>query len=316
MKFITLFLTLLIGTLACWGRVIKVCKPKNEFTRLKYGEKVKVNGKKMSYSIVGEDNDSTIVLLPGLGLNSPIISFKPFAEALSEKFKVVTLEPFGYGFSDVADSERNSENIISEIHTALHNIGVDKFYLVGHSLGGLYSLGYANKYPEDLLGVVGIDNTPTEIEDVKIDYNELAPFFEYCSEQFKAGYWKTATQEEFIANSFPIDFTYNYPEEDLKNLKIIFGYTYCNENYVDEAYHFNSTIDELKNLQFPENIPVLQFISSVNSEHSDLWEPSHKDLVSNTIYNNEVIKLEGSHFLYIDQKVAIVEKIEEWINEN
>jgi len=178
MKFITLYLFLLIGTLACYGRS---CPPKNEYTRIKYGEKVNVNGYKMAYSVVGDNNDIPIVLLPGLNLNSPILTFKPLAETLSKNFKVITLEPFGYGISDEVDTDISMENIISEIHTAVHKIGLDKFYLMGHSLGGLYSLGYANKYPEDLLGFIGVDNTPSGYDEVKVNYSSAGPFYLLCN---------------------------------------------------------------------------------------------------------------------------------------
>jgi len=311
MKFITLYLILLIGILTCYGHV---CPEKNEYTRIKYGEKVKVNGKKMAFSVVGNNNDIPIVLLPGLNLISPILSFKPFAEALSKQFKVITLEPFGYGISDEADTDRNIENIISEIHTAVHEIGLDKFYLMGHSLGGLYSLGYANKYPEDLLGVIGIDNTPSGFDEVKVNYSYVGPFFIFCNERHKSGYWKNAPEEEFILNVTPLDFTYNYTEEDLENFKIIFGYTYCNDNSLNEGLHFNSDIDELKGLHFPESIPVLQFVSSSNSYIYNYWKSAHEGLISNPNFPNEVILLRGSHYLYLDQKDAIVEKVESWIN--
>jgi len=311
MKFITLYLFLLIGTLACYGRS---CPPKNEYTRIKYGEKVNVNGYKMAYSVVGDNNDIPIVLLPGLNLNSPILTFKPLAETLSKNFKVITLEPFGYGISDEVDTDRSMENIISEIHTAVHKIGLDKFYLMGHSLGGLYSLGYANKYPEDLLGFIGVDNTPSGYDEVKVNYSSAGPFYLLCNEMHKIGYWKNATDEDFMQYTTPIDFTYNYTEEDLQNFRIIFGYTFCNDNSINEGLHFNNNIDELRDLQFPESIPVLQLISSENSYFYSYWKSAHDALISNSTFPNKVEILRGTHYLFVDQKDAVAEKVERWIN--
>jgi len=314
MKFLKLFIILIIGVISCWGRAVIKCKTRNEYKSIKYGEKVKVNGKNMVFGVYGKDNDIPIVLLPGLGVNAPALLYKPFAEALSDKFKVIVIEPFGYGLSDSVKAERNIKNIISEIHTAVHKYGLKKFYLMGHSVGGLYSLGYANKYPEDLLGVIGIDNTPTGLEEVKANEDDVKARGTDCNNKFKDGYWKNITDEEFKMTTNPFDLSYKYSEEELKNYRIIFGYTFCNDNSTDETYHFNSNIDELEGLVFPESIPVLQFVSSANSNYSAGWIPSHEALVSNSTTTNEVILLEGSHFLFIDQKDAMAEKIKSWIN--
>eukprot|EP00833_Pecoramyces_ruminatium_P009016 jgi/Orpsp1_1/1183048/evm.model.c7180000083659.1 len=305
-----LFITIFLVTLT-WGRVIKKCVP-SEFKKIKYGEKVNVNGKNMIFSIVGENNDIPIVFLPGAGVISPVLSYKPLAEALSDKFKVITVEPFGYGLSDVVDAERSTENIINELHTAFHNYGLTKFYLMGHSFGGLYSLGYANKYPEDVLGVIGIDNTPVGLEEVKVDEKENEAKATDFHNKFKEGYWKKVGFEEFTQLSSPIDLTYPYTEEELKNFKIIFGYTFFNDNYFDEALRFNKNIEALEGLKFPESIPVFQFVSSANSDYCDGWEPSHKALVSESP-ENVVLNLKGSHFLNIDQKDEIAKDIKEWI---
>ena len=69
------------------------------------------------------------------------------------------MEPFGYGLSDQVDTERSIENIIEELHTCLEEIGVHQYYLMAHSISGLYSLYYANTYPEEIHGFIGIDSS-------------------------------------------------------------------------------------------------------------------------------------------------------------
>jgi len=95
---------------------------KKKFEAIDYGIKVDVDGLKMDVGIVGEGNEPTIVLLPGLNIVSPVISYKAFAETLSDKFRVITVEPFGYGISDNTKKERINENIVSELHTCLQNL--------------------------------------------------------------------------------------------------------------------------------------------------------------------------------------------------
>ena len=109
-------------------------------------EFLKIRKKFETISVIGEQNDITIVLLPGLGVTSPVISYKAFVELLADKFKIITVEPFGYGLSDGTKDERTNKNYISEIHFCLQKLGVKKYYLMAHSMAGIYSLSYANKY--------------------------------------------------------------------------------------------------------------------------------------------------------------------------
>jgi len=79
-----------------------------------YGQLVPVDGKRMNAVIQGT-GEETIVLLPGFGTAAPALDFKPLMDELTPFYKVVVIEPFGYGLSDTTDKERTTENIASEI---------------------------------------------------------------------------------------------------------------------------------------------------------------------------------------------------------
>jgi pimeloyl-ACP methyl ester carboxylesterase len=50
---------------------------------------------------------------------------------------------------------RNGEDVVRDLHTLLSNAHENGPYvIVGHSLGGLYSILYANAYPKQILGMV------------------------------------------------------------------------------------------------------------------------------------------------------------------
>ena len=78
-----------------------------------YGQFVAVDGKNMNVVIQGQ-GEETVVLLPGYGTGSPGIDFMPLVEELAPFYKVVVIEPFGYGLSDVTDKERTIDNIVDE----------------------------------------------------------------------------------------------------------------------------------------------------------------------------------------------------------
>ncbi|MNP82794.1 Alpha/beta hydrolase family protein [compost metagenome] len=75
----------------------------------------------MNVFIQGE-GEETIVLLPGYGTAAPGLDFKTLVSELSPNYKVVVVEPFGYGLSDQTSKERTTANIVSEIHEALSSV--------------------------------------------------------------------------------------------------------------------------------------------------------------------------------------------------
>ena len=67
------------------------------------------------------------------------------------------------------------------------------------------------------------------------------------------------------------------------------------------------TLETVRDMKFPEDLPVLQFISSSNCEIMDLWEPLHKEVITET-GRSEVIRLDGGHYLHFERRQEIVEK--------
>lgn len=74
--------------------------------------------------LIQGDGKETIVLLPGYGTASPVLDFKPLVDELSPYYRVVVIEPFGYGLSDDTDKVRTSQNIVDEIHECLQKLNI------------------------------------------------------------------------------------------------------------------------------------------------------------------------------------------------
>ena len=109
-------------------------------------------------TLVKGNGNQTIVLLSGWGTEDPINDFTPLINELSSHFRVVALEYFGYGKSDVTEKERTNKEFTEEIRSTLKNLNINPPYvLMPHSMSGLYSLYYANTYPAEVAAIVGID---------------------------------------------------------------------------------------------------------------------------------------------------------------
>ena len=69
----------------------------------------------------------------------------------------------GYGWSESASNERTAEKVADDLHNLLEQSGEHgPFILVGHSFGGFTSQVFAQKYKEDVAGLVLIDSSHVE----------------------------------------------------------------------------------------------------------------------------------------------------------
>ena len=135
----------------------KICSSNEKDLLTPLGDLVEVNGHNMSIYAEG-DGDTTLVFMSGGGTCSPILDFKSLYSLLSKDYKIVVIEKFGYGFSDVVDENRDIDTILSETRMALDKAGIKGPYvLCPHSMSGLEALYWAQNYPEEVEAIVGLD---------------------------------------------------------------------------------------------------------------------------------------------------------------
>lgn len=135
----------------------KICLEKEKNLRTPLGELVEVDGHNMSVYAEGEGKH-TLVFLSGGGTCSPILDFKSLYSLLSDDYRIVVVEKFGYGFSDVVDCDRDIDTILRQTRTALQKAGIDGPYvLCPHSMSGIEALYWAQQYPEEVEAIIGLD---------------------------------------------------------------------------------------------------------------------------------------------------------------
>lgn len=135
----------------------KICSFRERKLLTPLGKIVEVNGHNMSVYTEGE-GDKTLVFLSGGGTCSPILDFLSLYLLLSNEYKIAVVEKFGYGFSDVVDEQRDIDTMLSETRMALEKAGIEGPYvLCPHSMSGLEALYWAQKYPEEVEAIIGLD---------------------------------------------------------------------------------------------------------------------------------------------------------------
>ena len=143
---------------------------KEEKLREPLGLPIDINGNNMSVYIEGSGS-KTLVFLSGGGTCSPILDFKSLYSLLSDEYRIVVVEKFGYGYSDIVDEDRNIQTILSETRLALNKAGIDGPYvLCPHSMSGIEALYWAQEYPNEIESIIGLDMAvPEYYENMKIN---------------------------------------------------------------------------------------------------------------------------------------------------
>jgi pimeloyl-ACP methyl ester carboxylesterase len=124
------------------------------------GQLVDVDGHRLHLHCTGSGSP-TVVLETGLG--EPSSSWGWIAPAVARSTRVCAYDRAGRGWSEPAAGRQDGIVVANDLHTLLNRGHIDPPYLVvGHSLGGLYVLTFAARYPDQVAGVVLLDATSPE----------------------------------------------------------------------------------------------------------------------------------------------------------
>jgi len=137
------------------------------------GKIVNVNGHDMHIFSEGQGTD-TFVFMSGGGTRFPTKDFKPLWSLLSDKYRVVVVEKSGYGWSEATQNPRDIDTMIDESRKALKLCKIDSPYiLVPHSMSGLEAIYWAQKYPQEVKAIIGLDAATPDFYEIA----KLPPMF-------------------------------------------------------------------------------------------------------------------------------------------
>lgn len=104
---------------------------------------------KVRYSDTGKGR--VIVLLHGF-LGSHEV-WSEFSKKLSKKFRVIALDFPGHGETPSIGYYHSMELLAQSVKAVLNKVGVRRYIIAGHSMGGYAALAFAELYPENVRGL-------------------------------------------------------------------------------------------------------------------------------------------------------------------
>lgn len=276
-----------------------ICRSNRKDVDISYGKRVSINGKSMNVVIEG-DKDEAIVLLPGYGTASPALDFKRLAEELKSDYRVVIVEPFGYGLSDVADERRTIEAMAEELHECLQKLGIETYILAGHSIAGIYGLYYIQEYRDEVKGYVGLDTSvPYQISEGNIP-TWIYPVLK-ISGIYQAGM-------NLVPESFMLPWL---SQEENELLMQITWNNFGNKNIISEGKCFKKNLEKVQRMKYPDSLPVIFFLASQSVDEHDFWMREHEKMLEGVTYG-EIVVLDGPHYIHHEYEAQIRQKLHEF----
>lgn len=255
------------------------------------GQTVNVNGHSMHIYSEGE-GDIPLVFMSGGGTSSPTLDFKSLYSLLSDNYKIVVVEKFGYGFSDIVDTSRDIDSILNDTRQALSLANIEGPYvLFPHSMSGIEALYWAQLYPEEVNGIVGLDMAvPKAYENYKINI----PMIKIGSIASNFGITRLIPS---LSESDSIKYG-TLTDDEKKLYKTIFYRRTATSTMINEALEVKNNAKKVSKNSMP-NIPILMFASNgVGTGWSKKDWRNIQETAIKEFENGEMVYLDCSHYVH------------------
>lgn len=152
---------------------------------------VSVNGINLHYLDWGNEGKPKMLLLHGL--RGHCHSWDDVSPEFCAAYQVLALDQRGRGDSDWAlGGDYSTESYVADLEGFCQAVGLDSFILVGHSMGGRNSMGFAGRNAEKLEKLVVVDIGPDldpagsaritrEIQEVPEEFDSFEDVVAYMS---------------------------------------------------------------------------------------------------------------------------------------
>jgi pimeloyl-ACP methyl ester carboxylesterase len=168
----------------------------------------KSDGSKIYYEIHGQDTGKEPILLLHHGIGCANTWKEIYPDLVYAGYKVIIYDRRGFGesekgpdFMDFYKSDRYRPESVDELSALLDFLGINRFHLIGQCEGGVVSLDYAAKFPNQVLTLTtsstqcfsGVPMVEKNAHDFPKIFRELEPVL-----QAKLMEWQGEGAEEFF----------------------------------------------------------------------------------------------------------------------
>ncbi|OWT33662.1 hypothetical protein BGI41_01320 [Methanobrevibacter sp. 87.7] len=239
---------------------------------------ININSINMNYKISG--NGFPVVLIHGL--SDDLNYWRYLTKYLEKYYKVISMDLRGHGKTDEGNEKYTINLIKDDVIKLLEKLNINKFHLIGFSLGGQISLKIAVENPELISKLILISTLPRSDEYTKKNFKIMLDSLNESFESFYDTMIKYVLPEDIIReNKNKLDNTKINQTKTKNQRAILKTLKTCNNfdiyNKLPEIknktliiYGEDEEIISYNNIKELEKIPNSKIVSFPNTKHNIL----------------------------------------------
>jgi pimeloyl-ACP methyl ester carboxylesterase len=281
------------------------------------GRRVDVGGYKMHIHCAGQ---GTPVVILDSGLGDSFISWRKVQPEIAKFTRVCSYDRAGLGYSDSSPRPRTSIDFAEELHTLLHNAGLQyagispPYILVGHSVAGFDARIYASLYRNEVAGMVLVDAShpdqqkrfPAAVNDLDAGWVRDEEFLEFTMPFGLPRFLGFCSGDAAVRAA---ECNFRNTREAVAELKSI----------SKSAAHTAATgsLDDLPLVvpsQDPDT-PQPDLPEDVVKPTSDAWQQMQQELAQLSTRGTRVVVKKSGHYIQIDRPEAVIEAVRHLVDQ-
>jgi len=300
------------------------------YTYSPFGEFVDIGGYKLHFYKTGIDSGPTIVLDMGMGGN--LLYWNIVQDEISKFARVVSYDRSGIGWSDKRPQKLTSQNIVEELHALLHKANIPKPYiLVGHSFSGINARIFANKYPNEVSGIILVDSSHEEQIKKLPRQRDIFSILLNSHDGHTILLGLTALGITRLYNRLTYD--YKLPDKIRNMLLATNSTTQFMHSFIDEWSIFPSTLEYVsKTGQNLADKPLVVITAGMQPDDKECarrgfdniscqaayntWQVLQKNLVTKSTRSKQIIAENSGHNIPVDAPHVIVDAVKAMLRGN
>ena len=234
----------------------------------------------------GVESETTFVFMSGSGTVSPVYDFKVLYEKLSGSYRIIVIEKFGYGESDLHEVTCDIDTLVSIQRQALLDSGrKGPFILVPHSMSGLEAIRWKQLYPEDVKAIIGLDMATPQT------YREWSP--EMIARRIRFMKRMRKCLDYGLLFWFPLN-TRGLTKEEIRRQRQLWKRNAFNKCFINEAEAVIGNVDVVESAGTID-CPILMFVSN-GKEVSSNWRSNCQKFA--LLMHAETVYLDCGHYIH------------------
>jgi len=243
------------------------------------GKLLEVNGNFIHVFAQGQGN-TTLVFMSGSGTSCPTLDFKSLWSQYTDDYRIVVVERAGYGWSEISRSPRDIDTMLEETRKALFLAGEDGPYILfPHSMSGLEAIYWAQRYPDEVKAIIGLDPAiPESYDSLKLS-SSIMQNLAYIAA--RTGILRFIPS--LVDSSAAIQSHY-LSDEDKDAYRAIFHRSTLTINMLNEGKSVYDNAQMIKQTETPINTPMYFFISDGKEVGLSHWREHLTEYVNSIPY--------------------------------